>query len=126
MPENSGYIDGFAKAGEAAGRAFEAFHEAFTRHTTGEYKQASTVAARTFLMYYQSVLDNAVDEYGAPTEPEAGGFCAQCWCNTCAQIDTCPSHAATDGITPPPCEECKGRTTPLHPAPCIAYMPGDG
>lgn len=46
---------------------------------------------------------------------ESVGACTRCQCNTCDYLDTCQVFPASEGIHPPPCFACIGKTGPLMP-----------
>lgn len=106
-----------------------------------QFAQAGEAAGRAFAIFYQAFMDGFADQYGCPrpsTAPEVaedaeeGGLCARCWCDTCAKVDDCDAFPPGDGIRPRPCAACPDdATAPLMPrnapAECGTYenMPKD-
>lgn len=92
--------------------------ELFTMGRTLGFAAAAFVAG-----YFRGKKDyNAFAEQAAgheetpPTEEPEGGVCAQCWCNTCAQLYVCDAFNASDGLRPAPCAECEAKDeAPLMP-----------
>lgn len=111
MENNQLDMKQFAAAGEAAGRAFAIFYQAFIDGYADQMENRTAEAT--------------VEE----CEEETPKDCINCWCNECENLDACvvEKEAYTKDQMPMPCDGCtKGkRWMPKENEPCENFKPAE-
>ena len=75
------------------------------------FAQVGEAAGRAYAAFYQAFIDGYTDQMAAGPDvtqagPEGAEPCPHCWCNTCDNLEDCKIYAVSSGITPPPCAAC--------------------
>ena len=74
---------------------------------------------------FAKAIADQLEKDGLKEQNETPGACAACQCDDCTRLDTCQQFPVSDGLYPPPCKACQGKTGPLVPKnrkPCKGYI----
>lgn len=78
------------------------------------FAQVGEAAGRAYAAFYQAFIDGFADQMAAGPDifqagPEDAEPCPHCWCNTCDNLEDCPVYGPVvdaGEIKPPPCVAC--------------------